>query len=77
MSEDHTRKRLSLHVPERTALDLGNDCIQLHGAIGFTDEYDLALYVNRSLAIAPFGGNAGEHLKRYGDLKQRNQELAR
>jgi alkylation response protein AidB-like acyl-CoA dehydrogenase len=61
----------------RTALDLGNDCIQLHGAIGFTDEYDLALYVNRSLAIAPFGGNAGEHLKRYGDLKQRNQELAR
>ncbi len=60
----------------RTALDLGNDCIQLHGAIGFTDEYDLALYVNRGLAIAPFGGNAADHLKRYGDLKQRNQETA-
>ena len=60
----------------RTALDLGNDCIQLHGAIGFTDEYDLALYVNRSLAIAPFGGNAADHLKRYGELKQRNQEMA-
>ena len=60
----------------RTALDLGNDCIQLHGAIGFTDEYDLALYVNRALAIAPFGGNAADHLKRYGDLKQRNQETA-
>lgn len=60
----------------RTALDLGNDCIQLHGAIGFTDEYDLALYVNRSLAIAPFAGNAAEHLKRYGELKQRSQETA-
>jgi alkylation response protein AidB-like acyl-CoA dehydrogenase len=60
----------------RAALDLGNDCIQLHGAIGFTDEYDLALYANRALAIAPFGGNAADHLRRYGDLKQRNQETA-
>ncbi len=58
----------------RTALDLGNDAIQLHGAIGFTDEYDLALYVNRAIAIAPYLGNADDHLKRYGELKQRRGE---
>lgn len=60
----------------QTALALGNDAIQLHGAIGFTDEYDLALYVNRSIAIAPYLGNAADHLKRYGDLKQRMAETA-
>lgn len=58
----------------RTALDLGNDAIQLHGAIGFTDEYDLALYVNRAMAIAPYLGNAAAHLKRYGELKQSRTE---
>jgi alkylation response protein AidB-like acyl-CoA dehydrogenase len=58
----------------QTALALGNDAIQLHGAIGFTDEYDLALYVNRAITIAPYLGNASEHLKRYGDLKQRRAE---
>ena len=60
----------------QTALHLGNDAIQLHGAIGFTDEYDLALYVNRAIAIAPYLGNAAEHLKRYGELKQRRMEVS-
>lgn len=60
----------------QTALALGNDAIQLHGAIGFTDEYDLALYVNRAIAIAPYLGNAADHLKRYGALKQRHSEAA-
>ncbi len=54
------------------ALRLVNEAIQLHGAIGFTDEYDLALYSNRALAIAPFLGNAAEHRKRYADLKARS-----
>ncbi|MBU2532627.1 MAG: acyl-CoA dehydrogenase family protein [Alphaproteobacteria bacterium] len=60
----------------QTALALANDAVQLHGAIGFTDEYDLALYVNRAIAIAPYLGNAAEHLKRYGELKQRRTEAA-
>jgi alkylation response protein AidB-like acyl-CoA dehydrogenase len=58
----------------KTALALGNDAVQLHGAIGFTDEYDLALYVNRAITIAPYLGNAADHLKRYGELKQRRME---
>ena len=54
------------------ALKIVNEAIQLHGAIGFTDEYDLALYANRALTIAPFLGNAAEHRQRYGDLKSRS-----
>ncbi|MEM8974798.1 MAG: acyl-CoA dehydrogenase family protein [Pseudomonadota bacterium] len=52
------------------ALKMANETVQLHGAIGFTDEYDLGLYVNRILAAAPYLGNAADHRKRYGELKQ-------
>ena len=52
------------------ALKIANETVQLHGAIGFTDEYDLGLYVNRILARVPFLGNASEHRTRYGELRQ-------
>lgn len=53
------------------ALKMANETVQLHGAIGFTDEYDLGLYVNRILSTVPYLGNAGDHRKRYGVLKQK------
>lgn len=49
---------------------MANETVQLHGAIGYTDEYDLSLYVNRSLTLAPYLGNASEHRRRYDTLKQ-------
>jgi alkylation response protein AidB-like acyl-CoA dehydrogenase len=42
--------------------------VQLHGAIGYTDEYDLGLYVNRALTLAPWLGNAAEHTRRFAEL---------
>ncbi|MDB5874505.1 MAG: acyl-CoA dehydrogenase [Ramlibacter sp.] len=39
--------------------------VQLHGAIGFTDEYDLSLHVNRALVLSAWLGNAQEHVRRY------------
>ena len=39
--------------------------VQLHGAIGFTDEYDLSLHVNRALVLSAWLGNADEHVRRY------------
>lgn len=39
--------------------------VQLHGAIGFTDEYELSLHLNRSLAMSAWLGNAEEHVRRY------------
>ncbi|GAA1267394.1 acyl-CoA dehydrogenase family protein [Pseudonocardia aurantiaca] len=41
--------------------------IQCHGAIGYTDEYDLQLYAKRTWALAAAWGTAGEHRAAYGD----------
>lgn len=50
------------------ALAIAREAIQMHGGIGVTDEYDLSLYVNRTLALAPWLGNAAQHRHRYGHL---------
>ncbi|WP_288903013.1 acyl-CoA dehydrogenase family protein [uncultured Sneathiella sp.] len=42
--------------------------IQFHGAIGYTDEYDLSLYVHRTIVLATFLGNARAHRARYAKL---------
>jgi alkylation response protein AidB-like acyl-CoA dehydrogenase len=41
--------------------------IQCHGAIGYTDEYDLHLYAKRTWALAAAWGTADAHRERYGD----------
>ncbi len=46
-----------------------NQAIQMHGAIGFTDEYDLGLYVNRALVLSAWLGNAADHRRRYAQLE--------
>jgi alkylation response protein AidB-like acyl-CoA dehydrogenase len=48
-----------------TAVLTVRESIQMHGAIGTTDEYDLGLYVNRTLALCPWLGNAAHHRKRF------------
>lgn len=48
-----------------TALLTAREAIQMHGGIGVTDEYDLGLYVNRTLALAPWLGNARLHRQRW------------
>jgi alkylation response protein AidB-like acyl-CoA dehydrogenase len=51
-------------------LMIGTQAIQLHGAIGFTDEYDLGLYVNRMVRLAASLGNAAWHRRRFADLSE-------
>ncbi len=53
-----------------TALLVGKQAIQLHGAIGITDEYDLGLYFNRALVLSGWLGNGAEHRRRYALLKE-------
>lgn len=48
-----------------TAILTVRECIQMHGAIGTTDEYDLGLYVNRVLTLNPWLGNAAHHRGRF------------
>ena len=49
----------------QAALAICKEALQMHGAIGFTDEYDLSLYFNRALVLCAWLGNAGAHRSRY------------
>ncbi|MEA1652877.1 acyl-CoA dehydrogenase family protein [Nitrospirillum sp. BR 11164] len=51
-----------------TACRVARDAIQLHGAIGFTDEHDLGLYVKRALTLSAWLGNAGDQRRRFIDM---------
>ncbi|HTK66128.1 MAG TPA: acyl-CoA dehydrogenase family protein [Pseudonocardia sp.] len=50
------------------ALKVSNDAVQLHGAIGFTDEYELGAFVNRAFVLAASLGNSRAHVRRHGRL---------
>lgn len=47
-----------------TIVRTGLDSIQLHGAIGFTIDYDIQLYFKRSKWARPMYGNADAHYER-------------
>ena len=47
-----------------TALAMAREAVQLHGAIGLTDECDVSLYVNRTLVMAARYGQADAHAAR-------------
>jgi alkylation response protein AidB-like acyl-CoA dehydrogenase len=47
---------------------IGIDCIGLHGAIGFTAEYDAQLYLKRSKWARPAFGDSDFHLQRVATL---------
>jgi len=49
----------------QAALAICGESLQMHGAIGFTDEYDLGLYLNRALVLSSWLGNASAHRGRY------------
>ena len=52
----------------QAALSITRECIQFHGAIGYTDEYDIGLYFKRAMVLSAWLGNASAHLNRYLDL---------
>jgi alkylation response protein AidB-like acyl-CoA dehydrogenase len=47
------------------------EAIQIHGAIGFTDEYDAGLYLKRALVLAAWLGNGAQHRRRYAALARK------
>lgn len=50
------------------ALRIAKEGIQMHGGIGFSDEYDLGLYVKRILVLSAWLGGAEWHRRRYASL---------
>ena len=68
---DTERSLVSSRTKARACESLGRiarEAVQLHGAIGFTDEYALGAYVNRALVLSAWLGNAGAHRARYARL---------
>jgi len=62
------RAQLSSRLKARcsdAALKITREAIQMHGAIGFTDECDIGLFLKRALALSAWLGNAAEHRQRY------------
>jgi alkylation response protein AidB-like acyl-CoA dehydrogenase len=50
------------------ATEVTRMAIQLHGAIGTTNEYDVGLYFKRAMLLASRWGNAAAHRRRYAKL---------
>ncbi|MBI2726885.1 MAG: acyl-CoA dehydrogenase [Polaromonas sp.] len=50
------------------ATEVTRMAIQLHGAIGTTNEYDVGLYFKRAMLLASRWGNAAAHRRRYARL---------
>ena len=48
-----------------TALLVTRACVQLHGAIGYTDEYDVGLFLRKAMAVANQYGSARAHRNRF------------
>jgi alkylation response protein AidB-like acyl-CoA dehydrogenase len=67
------RARLASRCKARASdagLRVTREVIQLHGAIGFTDEYDAGLYLKRALVLSAFLGNATAHRRRFASLQE-------
>ena len=51
-----------------TALLVSREAIQMHGAIGFTDEYDAGLFVRKAMTLCNQFGSSAVHRKRFAAL---------
>jgi len=49
----------------RAALQVCREAIQLHGAIGYTDEADIGLFLRKALVLLNAGGTLEQHQARY------------
>ena len=63
-----TRSAAASRVKARctdAALLITRQSIQMHGAIGFTEDCDVGLYVKRAMTLAAWLGNGNAHRRRY------------
>jgi alkylation response protein AidB-like acyl-CoA dehydrogenase len=73
------RSALASRVKARaceTAARITRESIQMHGAIGFTDDCDVGLYVKRALVLSAWLGNARLHRARYAERVPLDAEAA-
>ncbi|WP_424811594.1 acyl-CoA dehydrogenase family protein [Roseococcus sp. YIM B11640] len=56
------------------AMLVAQACVQLHGGIGYTDDYDVGLYMRRAMVQAPALGGAALHRKRFMAMAPETEE---
>jgi alkylation response protein AidB-like acyl-CoA dehydrogenase len=47
------------------AMTVARACIQLHGGIGYTDAYDIGLFLRKAMVLCPLYGSAAVHRTRF------------
>lgn len=52
------------------AMLVTRQAVQFHGAIGYTDEADIGLFLRRAMVLAPRYGSAGFHRQHYASLTE-------
>ena len=50
------------------AMRVTREAIQMHGGIGYTDEYDVGLYLRKAMVLANLFGSAALHRARYAEV---------
>lgn len=58
-----------------TAMNTVKECVQLHGAMGYTAEHNMSLYFRRAMALAVAGGDAIACRKRLHAERQLSQDF--
>jgi alkylation response protein AidB-like acyl-CoA dehydrogenase len=47
------------------AMVVTRTCIQLHGGIGYTDAYDIGLFLRKAMVLSPLFGSSSVHRRRF------------
>ena len=56
------------------AMLVGQACVQLSGGIGYTDDYDVGLYLRKAMVLAPMFGGAALHRARFMALSPETED---
>jgi len=67
------RARLASRAKARAvtaAKKITRDAIQLHGAVGYTDEYEIGLYLNRALVLSAWLGDDAYHRRLWFEARE-------
>ena len=72
-SDPKARARLASRAKARAvtaARKITRDAIQLHGAVGYTDEFDIGLYLNRALVLSAWLGDDAYHRRLWFEARE-------
>ena len=72
-TDANIRARLASRAKARAvtaARNVTRDAIQLHGAVGYTDEFDIGLYLNRALVLSAWLGDDAYHRRAWFDARE-------